>query len=134
MLQKIDHIGIAVQDLQEAIQLYEKMGFKLVGTEEVADQMVKVAFFPIGEARLELLEPTSEASPIAKFIAKKGAGIHHIAFRTDDTAAELNKMQETGIRLIDKKPRSGAHNTKIGFLHPKSTLGVLMEICELSEK
>lgn len=130
MLKKIDHIGIAVEDLEKAIKLYEKMGLELDGTEEVADQKVKVAFFPIGEVRIELLEPTSEESPIAKFIAKKGAGIHHIAFRTDDTAAELKKMQEADIRLIDKEPRGGAHNTKIGFLHPKSTLGVLMELCQ----
>ncbi|MDY6915237.1 MAG: methylmalonyl-CoA epimerase [Candidatus Cloacimonadota bacterium] len=134
MLEKIDHIGIAVEDLDEAIALYEKMGLKLAGTEIVEDQKVKVAFFPIGEIRLELLEPTNEESPIAKFIQKKGAGIHHIAFKTDDTASELKQIENNGLKLIDKKPRAGAHNTKIGFLHPKSTLGVLLELCETSKK
>ena len=103
---------------------------ELEGIEEVASQKVRVAFLPMGEVRIELLEPTSDDSPIAKFIAKRGEGIHHIAFGTDDVEEELKSVSEKEIRLIDKVPRSGAHGAKIAFLHPKSTLGVLMELCQ----
>jgi methylmalonyl-CoA/ethylmalonyl-CoA epimerase len=130
MLQKINHIGIAVKNLEEAIAMYEKLGLKVEGIDEVPDQKVRVAFLPIGEVRIELLEPTSPDSPIAKFIEKKGQGIHHIAFATDDIEKELTTAEENEIRLIDKKPRSGAHDTQIALLHPKSTLGVLLELCE----
>lgn len=133
MIQKINHIGIAVKNLDIAIEMYEKLGFKVDGIDDVPSQQVKVAFLPVGEIRIELLEPTSEDSPIAKFIAKKGEGIHHIAFSTNDVKQELKNVEESGIRLIDKEPRPGAHDTKIGFLHPKSTLGVLLEMCEESK-
>jgi methylmalonyl-CoA epimerase len=130
MLQKINHIGIAVHNLNEAIALYEKLGFQLEGIDEVPEQKVRVAFLPIGEVRIELLEPTSEDSPIAKFLEKKGQGIHHIAFATDNINEEMARMVENELNLIDMKPRPGAHGTQIAFLHPKSTMGVLMELCE----
>jgi methylmalonyl-CoA epimerase len=130
MLRKINHIGIAVKNLEEAIAMYEKLGLRVEGIDEVPEQKVKVAFLPIGEVRIELLEPTSDDSPIAKFIEKKGQGIHHIAFATDDINNELTKVTENELQLIDQKARAGAHGTQIAFLHPKSTLGVLMELCE----
>ena len=117
----IEHLGIAVKSLEEAIPYYENvLGFKCYAIEEVADQKVKTAFFKVGQTKIELLEPTSEDSTIAKFIEKRGEGIHHLAFAT-------------GVRLIDKAPRKGAEGLNIAFLHPKSTLGVLTELCEKPE-
>lgn len=133
MIKHISHIGIAVKNLDEAIAIYEKLGLQLEGIEEVPSQMVKVAFFPCGETRLELLMPTSPESPIAKFIENRGEGIQHIALAVDNVTEELNKAQENGFRLIDTQPRSGAHNSEIAFLHPKSTLGVLIELCQEKE-
>jgi methylmalonyl-CoA epimerase len=133
MIKHISHIGIAVQDLEAGIAFYEMLGLKLEGTEEVPSQMVKVAFFPCGDTRIELLAPTSPDSPIARFIEKKGEGIQHIAFAVDDLPAELAKAEESGIRLIDKEPRPGAHHADIAFLHPKSSLGVLIEFCKEAE-
>ena len=133
MIKYISHIGIAVKNLDEAIAVYEKLGLQLEGIEEVPSQMVKVAFFPCGETRLELLMPTSPESPIAKFIENRGEGIQHIAMAVDNVTEELNKAQENGFRLIDTQPRSGAHNSEIAFLHPKSTLGVLIELCQEKE-
>ena len=133
MIKHISHIGIAVKNLDEAIAIYEKLGLQLEGIEEVPSQMVKVAFFPCGETRLELLMPTSPESPIAKFIENRGEGIQHIAMAVDNVTEELNKAQENGFRLIDTQPRSGAHNSEIAFLHPKSTLGVLIELCQEKE-
>jgi methylmalonyl-CoA epimerase len=133
MIKHISHIGIAVKNLDEAIAVYEKLGLQLEGIEEVPSQMVKVAFFPCGETRLELLMPTSPESPIAKFIENRGEGIQHIALAVDNVTEELNKAQENGFRLIDTQPRSGAHNSEIAFLHPKSTLGVLIELCQEKE-
>ena len=133
MIKYISHIGIAVKNLDEAIEVYEKLGLQLEGIEEVPSQMVKVAFFPCGETRLELLMPTSPESPIAKFIENRGEGIQHIALAVDNVTEELNKAQENGFRLIDTQPRSGAHNSEIAFLHPKSTLGVLIELCQEKE-
>ena len=130
MVKHISHIGIAVKDLDEGIAFYEKMGLVLEGTEEVPSQMVKVAFFPVGDTRIELLAPTSEDSPIAKFIEKKGEGIQHIAFAVDDLPQALLESENEGIRLIDKEPRPGAHGADIAFLHPKSTGGVLIELCK----
>jgi len=130
MIKKINHIGIAVKDLEQAITLYKNMGLELQGTEEVADQKVKIAFISCGDTRLELLAATSEDSPIAKFIEKKGEGIQHIAFDVDDVEQELKKAENNNIRLIDKIPRKGAHNSLIAFLHPKSTNGVLIEYCQ----
>ncbi|MBW6514325.1 MAG: methylmalonyl-CoA epimerase [Candidatus Syntrophosphaera sp.] len=133
MIKHISHIGIAVQDLDEGIAFYEKLGLVLEGTEEVPSQMVKVAFFPCGDTRIELLAPTSEDSPVAKFIEKRGEGIQHIAFAVDDLPEALTTAKENGIRLIDKEPRPGAHHADIAFLHPKSSLGVLIEFCKESE-
>ena len=133
MIKHISHIGIAVKNLDEAIEVYEKLGLQLEGIEEVPSQMVKVAFFPCGETRLELLMPTSPESPIAKFIENRGEGIQHIAMAVDNVTEELNKAQENGFRLIDAQPRPGAHNSEIAFLHPKSTLGVLIELCQEKE-
>lgn len=130
MIKHISHIGIAVKDLDEGIAFYQKLGLVLEGTEEVPSQMVKVAFFPVGDTRIELLAPTSEESPIAKFIEKKGEGIQHIAFAVEDLPQALKETEEDGIRLIDKEPRPGAHGADIAFLHPKSTGGVLIEFCK----
>ncbi len=126
----IEHIGIAVTNLEEATKYYEEvLGLECYAVEEVADQKVKTAFFMVGETKIELLESTSADGPIGKFIEKKGAGIHHIAFAMDNVTDALKEAGEKGVRLIDKTPRSGAEGLKIGFLHPKSTLGVLTEFC-----
>jgi len=130
MIKHISHIGIAVKDLDAGIAFYEKLGFTLEAIEEVPSQMVKVAFFPCGDTRLELLAPTSEESPIAKFIEKKGEGIQHLAFAVDDLPANLSEVEAAGVQLIDKSPRPGAHGAEIAFLHPKSTYGVLIELCK----
>ena len=127
---KIEHIGIAVSNLDEAIKYWENvMGLKCYNIEEVADQKVRTAFFKVGEVKIELLEPTCEESTIAKFIANKGQGVHHVAFKMEDTNQALKDAEEKGVRLIDKQARKGAENLNIGFLHPKSTLGVLTEFC-----
>jgi len=126
----IEHIGIAVNSLDEAIPFYENMlGLKCYAVEEVADQKVKTAFFMVGETKIELLESTDPEGPIGKFIEKKGPGIHHLAFATNNVDESLSELEEKGVRLIDKKGRKGAEGLNIGFLHPKSTLGVLTEIC-----
>jgi len=128
---KIEHIGIAVKNLTEAISFYENvLGLKCYAIEEVADQKVKTAFFMVGDVKLELLEATSEDSPIAKFIEKKGAGIHHLAFVVNGLNVILPELESKGIQLIDKQPRKGAEEMNIAFLHPKSTFGVLTELCE----
>ncbi len=129
----IEHIGIAVTNIEDAIKYYESiLNLKCYAVEEVKDQKVKTAFFKVGQTKIELLEATSEESPIAKFIAKKGPGVHHIAFATPDVNNALSEVGEKGITLIDKQSRKGAEGLNIGFLHPKSTLGVLTEFC--SEK
>ena len=130
MVKKISHIGIAVKNLEEGIAFYEKLGLKLEAIEEVPSQMVRVAFLPCGDTRIELLEPTSEDSPVAKFIEKKGEGIQHLAFAVDDLPQALKDIEAEGVRLIDKEPRPGAHQADIAFLHPKSTNGVLIELCK----
>ena len=128
---KISHIGIAVRNLEDAIPFYrDSLGMEFEGTEVVAEQKVKVAFLAVGESRIELLEPTAEDSPVAKFIEKNGAGIHHIAYEVDDLQASLDRLRQEGIRLIDEKPRGGAHGAEIAFLHPKATRGVLTELCQ----
>ena len=127
----IEHIGIAVKDLKTAIPYYENvLGLTCYNIEEVAEQKVKTAFFKVGEVKIELLEPTSEESTIAKFIEKKGEGVHHIAFRTDNLIETLAECESKGVQLIDKTPRKGAEGLNIAFLHPKSTIGVLTEFCE----
>jgi len=130
-LSHIEHIGIAVKSLDEAIPYYENiLGLKCYAIEEVKDQKVKTAFFKIGQTKLELLESTDPEGPVGKFIEKKGEGVHHIAFATNELQKALNEVEEKGIRLIDKVPRKGAEGLNIGFLHPKYTLGVLTELCE----
>ncbi len=129
--QFIEHIGIAVKSLEESIPYYENvLGLKCYSIEEVADQKVKTAFFRVGQTKIELLEATSDDSPIAKYIAKKGQGVHHIAFAVNNLNEQLKTVEERGVQLIDKTSRKGAEGLDIGFLHPKSTLGVLTEFCE----
>jgi len=131
MVNKIDHLGIAVKNLDEALKFYEDvLGIKCVETEVVEDQKVKTAFLPIGDTEIELLESTSEDGPVAKHIEKRGEGIQHIAFKVDDIEKALEELKAKGIRLIDEKPRKGAGGALIAFLHPKSTHGVLIEICQ----
>ncbi|HHY77134.1 MAG TPA: methylmalonyl-CoA epimerase [Clostridiales bacterium] len=131
MVRKVDHIGVAVSNLEESIKFYEEvLGLKCQGTEVVEEQKVKVAFLPIGDTEIELLEATEPDSPIAKFIEKKGQGVQHIAFRVDDIEKALEEMRSLGIKLIDEKPRYGAGGARIAFLHPKSTNGLLVELCE----
>lgn len=130
MITHIEHIGIAVKNLAEAVKYYEDvLGLKCYNIEEVADQKVKTAFFQVGQTKIELLESTSPDGPIGKFIEKKGEGVHHIAFAVDDINVSLNEVAGKGVDLIDKQGRKGAENLNIGFLHPKSTLGVLTEFC-----
>ncbi len=129
-LSHIEHLGIAVKNLETAILYYENvLGLKCYSIEEVPSQKVKTAFFKIGDTKIELLEPTSEDSTIAKFIEKKGEGVHHIAFATNDLPGALKEAEEKGVQLIDKAPRPGAEGLEIAFLHPKSTQGVLTELC-----
>ena len=131
MTKKLNHIGIAVKNLENAIPLYrDQLGMTFEGTEEVAEQKVRVAFLKIGESRIELLEPTSPDSPVAKFLEKNGEGIHHLAYEVDDLETALAELKQKEVRLIDEKPRNGAHGSRIAFLHPKATGGVLTEICQ----
>ena len=128
---KVDHIGIAVKDLEETLKFYQDaLGLECEGTEVVEDQKVKVAFLPVGDTEVELLESTEEDGPIAKYIAKKGEGMQHIAFRVDNIEEAIEEMKNKGVRMIDEKPRYGAGGAKIAFCHPKSTHGVLVELCE----
>lgn len=131
MIGKVNHIGIAVRDIESAVKLYtDVFGLLVAGTEEVPDQKVKVCFIPVGESRVELLEPTDPEGAVAKFIANKGEGIHHIAYEVEDLVKALAICREKGLRLIDETPRRGAGGAMIAFLHPKSTGGVLIELCE----
>ena len=128
----IEHIGIAVESIEKALPYFENvLGLKCYNIEEVADQKVKTAFLKCGEVKLELLEPTSPDSTIAKYLEKKGEGMHHLAFCIEDGVSEaLAQADSAGIRLIDKAPRKGAEPLNIAFLHPKSTVGILTELCE----
>ena len=131
----IEHIGIAVTSLEEAIPFYEKvLGLNCYSIEEVKDQKVKTAFFKVGQTKIELLEPTDPESAVAKFISKRGEGIHHIAFAVSNINRKLKEVEEKGVRLIDNVSRKGAEGMDIGFFHPKSTFGVLTELCEKKEK
>src|SRR5512133_3663047 len=126
----IEHIGIAVTNLDTAIEFYEKvLGLKCYSIEEVADQKVRTAFFLVGQTKIELLESTDPEGPIGKFIEKKGPGVHHLAFAVENVNEALNDVAGKGVQLIDKAGRKGAEGLNIGFLHPKSTLGVLTELC-----
>lgn len=127
---RLDHIGIAVKSIAESLKVYEAMGLKSVGVEEVAEQKVRVAFIPIGETEIELLESTAPDGPVAKYIEKNGEGIQHLALRVDNLEAALAEMKAKGVRLIDEKPRYGAGGAKIAFVHPRSTGGVLLELSE----
>jgi methylmalonyl-CoA/ethylmalonyl-CoA epimerase len=127
---KVSHIGVAVKDLEKAKGVFEALGLKVEGEEVVEGQKVKVAFVPVGETRIELLEPTAPDSPVARFIEKRGEGVHHIALGVEDLESMLEAMKAKEIRLVDKKPRRGAHNALIAFLHPKSTGGLLIELCQ----
>ena len=127
---RLDHIGIAVKSIAESLKVYEAMGLKSVGVEEVAEQKVRVAFLPIGETEIELLESTAPDGPVAKYSEKNGEGIQHLALRVDNLEAALAEMKAKGVRLIDEKPRYGAGGAKIAFVHPRSTGGVLLELSE----
>jgi methylmalonyl-CoA/ethylmalonyl-CoA epimerase len=128
---KIDHIGIATNGIDDAARFYlESLGLQIEHVEEVASQKVRVAMLPLGECRVELLEPTSEDSPISKFLARRGPGIHHIAVRVQDIRASLAELKEKGARLIDEEPRTGAGGCLVAFIHPSSTGGVLLELVE----
>ncbi len=130
MITRIDHLGIAVRSIEAALPYYEKaLGLKCAHREEVPSQQVKTAFFDVGEVHLELLEPTSPESPVAKFIEKNGEGIHHIAFATTDINGQLGQAKGAGTRLIHEQPFEGAAGKLVAFLHPKSTFGVLTEFC-----
>ena len=135
-ISRIDHLGIAVQSIEEVLPYYENvLGLKCYAIEEVADQKVKTAFLKLGEVKIELLEPTSPESTIAKFLEKGGRGVHHMAFAIEDGVANaLAECNEKGIRLIDQAPRPGAEQMSIAFLHPKSTAGILTELCEPQNK
>ena len=131
-ISRIDHLGIAVKSIDEVLPYFEEvLGLKCYAIEEVADQKVKTAFLKVGEVKLELLEPTSDESAVAKFMEKGGRGVHHVAFAVEDGVANaLAECDGKGIRLIDKAPRPGAEQMMIAFLHPKSTAGILTELCE----
>lgn len=131
MISKIDHIGVAVSNIDEAKKLYEEVfGLEVSGIEVVEEQKVKVAFIPTGNSKIELLESTDPEGPVAKYLAKRGEGIQHMALRVTNITKALEEVKSKGIRVIDEKPRYGAGGTKIAFLHPKDTNGVLIELCE----
>ncbi len=130
----VDHIGIAVHSIDEALNFWQKsLGIQCTRVEEVAEQKVKTAFLPVGDTEIELLQATSDDSPVAKFIEKKGEGIHHLALRVDDLDAALAELKEQGMRLIDETPRYGAGGARIAFIHPKATGGILLELSERQE-
>ena len=129
-LKRVDHVGIAVKNLDESVKFYESLGFKATGYEVVAEQKVKVAFLPCGDSELELLESTEPDGPIARFIEKNGPGIQHIAIRVDDIDKALEELKAKEVRLIDQTPRYGAGGARIAFVHPKATGGVLLELTQ----
>jgi methylmalonyl-CoA/ethylmalonyl-CoA epimerase len=132
--EKIDHVGIAVMSIEESLPYYrDVLGLEYLGTEVVADQKVSVALLKLGDSRLELLEPISPDSPISGFLEKRGSGIHHICVRVSSVSSALSEHQRAGSQLIDTKPRVGAHGTRIAFVHPRSTSGVLLELSEASK-
>jgi methylmalonyl-CoA/ethylmalonyl-CoA epimerase len=132
MLKRINHIAIAVNNIEEATKFYQEvMGLTLSGVEVVTAQKTKVGFFKIGESNIELVQPAEPDSPLVKFLETKGQGIHHICFEVEDVEAEVKAYLDKGATLIDQKPRPGAHKTKVAFIHPKSSSGVLIELCEL---
>jgi methylmalonyl-CoA/ethylmalonyl-CoA epimerase len=127
----VNHIGIAVRSIDDQRPFYEQhLGAEFEGVETVADQKVRVGFFRVGDVRLELLEPTDPTSTVAAFLEKRGEGLHHVAYTVEDLPARIAELKEQGLRMIDETPRAGAHHMKIAFVHPKSTHGVLTELCE----
>lgn len=135
MIKQIDHIGIAVKDLEKQIKIYSDfLGVSPGKTEIIEDQKVVVAMFPVGEIRIELIQATSEDSPVAKFIEKRGEGIHHIAYRVDNIDDQIRKLKEKNIVLIDEQPKIGVDGSLVAFIHPRSTSGVLTEICQMKDK
>ena len=131
MLHKINHIGIAVQSIDAVIPFYrDQLGMKFMGQEDVPEQKVRVAMLCVGESKIELLEPLSSDSPVAKFLEKNGQGIHHVAYEVEDISAAIAKLASEGCRMIDEMPRNGAHGALIAFVHPKSSHGVLTELCQ----
>jgi len=131
MIKKIEHLGIAVENIAASTKIYEKLlGIECYKLEEVESEGVKTAFFQVGETKIELLEATNENSAIAKFLSKKGKGIHHIAFDTDDIEGEIERLKKEGFELIHQTPKNGADNKIIAFLHPKSTDSILVELCQ----
>jgi len=131
VIRKVSHIAIAVPDVEQAAKFYaDKLGLKLVGREDVAGSKVSVGFIPVGETRIELVQPAAPDSPITKFLETRGPGLQHICFEVDDVAAELARLDAAGVRLIDQVPHPGAHNTMVGFIHPSATGGVLVELSQ----
>jgi methylmalonyl-CoA/ethylmalonyl-CoA epimerase len=131
MVKKVDHIGVAVQSLEKALPFYtEVLKLPLLAIEEVESEKVNVAFLQVGDTKIELLEPTSNESPIAKFIEKRGEGIHHIALGVESIQERMNEIKSKGLRMIQDEPKIGAGGSKVAFVHPKSTFGVLYELCE----
>lgn len=132
-MKRIDHIGVAVRSVEERLKFYRALGLAQEGSEEVPEQKVRVAFLPVEGTRIELLEPTAEDSPIARFIDKRGEGLHHIAFHVDDIRAAMAGLAREGYQLLSEHPLSGAHGSLVCFVHPKSTGGVLLELCQARE-
>jgi len=132
MIKRIHHVAIAVEDIQAVLGFWrEALGLELTQTEEVAEQQTKIACFPAGESEIELVEPTSETSGMARYLAKRGPGMHHICFEVDNLTEVLSVLKAQGIRLIDETPKIGGGGKRIAFIHPESTYGVLVELCEL---
>lgn len=131
MIRGLRHIGIAVRSLQERVPLYRALGLEVSGGEDVHTEMVRVAFFAAGETRIELLEPTAPESPVARFIAKRGEGLHHICFEVDDIRATMKELARQGFQLLSDEPRAGANGTQVCFVHPKSAGSVLIELCQV---
>lgn len=131
-VKSLNHVGIAVRSIDQQRGYYEgTLGLEFEGSEDVPSQKVRVAFFRAGDVRIELLEPTEPESTVAKFIEKRGEGLHHVAFTVEDIEARIAEMKESGLRMIDEVPRTGSHHMQIAFVHPQSTCGVLTELCEL---
>ncbi len=133
MIKGLHHVGIAVRSVDERVSLYRALGLDVAGGEEVRSESVRVAFLPVGDTRIELLQPTSPDSPVATFIAARGEGVHHLCFEVDDVAAAMAELKARGFRLVSDEPRAGAHGTRVGFVHPRSAGGVLIELCEREE-
>jgi methylmalonyl-CoA/ethylmalonyl-CoA epimerase len=133
LITRLHHVGIAVRSLEERVPLYRTLGLEIAGGEEVPSDMVRVTFLPVGDTRIELLEPTAPESPVAKFIASRGEGLHHICLEVDDIRDTMAALAAQGFHLVSEEPRPGAHGTQVCFVHPKSAGGVLIELCQVGE-